>query len=145
MSESQRRLKLDPEAGPLPEPEQAAELFRAFAQPLVYVDPAGPADIETLRTALMLAMMCWNIPVFEAQGSPLFEQGMRTMREVVKGVPSIVATTLRELIETRITTHARLSFLLLVEVTGTSLETASIVAQPRAPTAPKRKTVAGVQ
>jgi hypothetical protein len=143
MSESQRRLKLAP--GPLPELDEAAALFRAFSEPLVYADPAGPADIVTLRTALMLAMMCWNLPVFEAQGSPLFEQGMRTMRAIVKDVPSVVAITLRALIETRITKYAGLSFLLLVEVTGTNVKDATIVAEPRAPSAARHKSSAGVQ
>jgi hypothetical protein len=120
---------------PLARPDSAkvSEMLRDYAQPLLYADPAGPADVDTIRTAMSLAMICWNLPVYEAMGSPLFAQGVRTLDAIMAGVPNAVAANLRRLIEDRKTTFGSLPFLALVEVTGTTLENATIVAEARLP------------
>ena len=131
MKERVSKIAQRPEA--LPAPAEVSELLRDYAQPLLYADPEGPSDIETIRTAMMLAMICWNLPVYEATGSALFEQGRRTLGKVMKSVPSVVAASLERLIEDRQTKFGEYAFLALVEVEGTTLENAKIVAQAKLP------------
>ena len=42
--------------------DDVSAMLREFATPLLYIDGSGPADIDTLRTTIMLAMICWNVP-----------------------------------------------------------------------------------
>ena len=115
----------------VPAAEDVSKLVRDFAEPLLYVDPAGPSDIETVRTAMMLGMICWNLPVYEAEGSPLYAQGKRTLEAVGKQVPRGVMETLERLIEQRRATLVRMPFLVVIEVEGTTAENARITAQAR--------------
>lgn len=131
MKERVSKIAQHPEA--LPSPQEVSELLREYAQPLLYADPEGPTDIDTIRTAMMLAMICWNLPVYEASGSPLFEQGTRTLEKVMKNVPSVVAARLQRLVEERKTKFGDYAFLALVEVEGTTLQNAKIVAQAKLP------------
>ena len=117
----------------LPSPDRVSELVRDFAQPLLYIDPAGPADIDTIRTAMMLSMICWNLPVYEATGNPLYAHGKRTLAEVAQAVPSAVAAQLRVLVRERKASYPELPFLVSVEVTGSSPESARIVAKAAMP------------
>jgi hypothetical protein len=117
----------------LPDAAEVSKLLRDYAQPLLYADPAGPADVDTIRTAMSLAMICWNLPVYEANASPLYQQGMRTLEAIMARVPGQVAASLRALIDARKTTYAAHSFLVVVEVTGATLEQATIVAEARRP------------
>jgi hypothetical protein len=118
-------------AGALPDSRTASALMRAYAEPLLYADPAGPADIDTMRTSLMLAMICWNLPVYEAAAHPLYEKGVQTLDKVMQSVPRSVASTLRRLLDDRKRDYAARPYLLSVDVTGTTPENASIVAQAR--------------
>jgi hypothetical protein len=117
----------------LPDPAQVSELLRDYAQPLLYADPAGPADVDTIRTAMSLAMICWNLPVYEAIGSPLHQRGVRALDRIMASVPNAVASALRKLIEERKTKYAAFAFLVVVEVTGATPKNASIVAEARLP------------
>jgi hypothetical protein len=126
-------LKITEEPFVVPESTKVSEMLRDYAEPLLYADPAGPADVETIRTAMQLAMICWNLPVYEAIGSPLYGQGVRTLDAIMTRVPSAVASNLRRLIEDRKTKFAALPFLALVEVNGTTLENATITAEARMP------------
>jgi hypothetical protein len=126
-------LKISEEPFVVPEPTQVSEMLRDYAQPLLYADPAGPADVETIRTAMSLAMICWNLPVYEAIGSPLYAQGVRTLDAIMERVPTAVASNLRRLLVDRKTKFAAMPFLALVEVTGTTLENAKIAAEARMP------------
>ena len=129
-------LKISAEPGALPETGKVSEMIREFAEPLLYADPAGPDDLETVRTALMLAMICWNLPVYEALGSSLYTQGLRTLDAVERQVPGVIASTLRRLIQDRKTKFGAVPFLVSVEVKGTTLADATIVAEARMPRAP---------
>jgi hypothetical protein len=115
----------------LPESSEVSELIRDYARPLLYVDSDGPADMDTFRTSMMLAMICWNLPVYEAAGHPLYAQGIRMLEAVEKRVPAVVAAKLRALIEARKSAHAALPYLVNVEVTGSTLRDARIVAEAR--------------
>lgn len=132
-----RHQKSTADASLLPAPDEVSRLLRDYARPLLEADPAGPADIETIKTSMMLAMICWNLPVYEAQGNALYAQGVRTLDAVMTRVPPAVAATLRRLIEDRKQLLAAHPFLVLVEVTGTTPENAAIVAEARMP-APER-------
>jgi hypothetical protein len=128
-----RVLQIPVEPGPLPEALEVSALVREFAQPLVYAEPAGPADLEALRTSLMLAMICWNLPVYEATGSSLFAKGTRTLSEISKNVPRRVGAALQQLLVTRKSKFADRAYLVLVEVEGTTLADATIIAQAKHP------------
>jgi hypothetical protein len=127
------RLKISEEPFAVPNSAKVSQLLRDYAQPLLYADPAGPADVDTIRTAMSLAMICWNLPVYEAIGSPLYAQGVRTLDAIMARVPPAVAANLRRLIDDRKTKFGSLPFLALVEVSGTTLENATIVAEARLP------------
>lgn len=115
----------------LPDSHTVSALMREYAEPLLYADPAGPADLETMRTSLMLAMICWNLPVYEAAGHPLYEKGVQTLDKVRRNVPRHVASALQLLVEKRKQSYAAAPFLISVDVTGTTPEDASIVAHAR--------------
>lgn len=117
----------------LPDATQVSKLLRDYAQPLLYIDPDGPADLDTMRTAMGLAMICWNLPVYEALASPMYAQGMRTLDAVSAQVPAAVAGCLQKLILERKTKFAALPFLVTVEVVGDRLRSATIAAEARRP------------
>jgi hypothetical protein len=127
-------LQITKEPFVVPPSTKVSELLRDYAEPLLYADPAGPADVETIRTAMSLAMICWNLPVYEAIGSPLYAQGVRTLDAIMERVPAAVASNLRRLIVDRKTKFAAMPFLALVEVSGTTLQNATITAEARMPT-----------
>ena len=133
MTARRKLTKADSEPAALPEPDEVSRLLRDFAEPLLYADPAGPADVDTIRTSMMLAMICWNLPVYEAHGDPLYAQGVRTLDAVTQRVPRAVATTLQKLIEDRKAQLDVAPYLALVDVKGTTLENATIVAEARMP------------
>lgn len=117
----------------LPQPSRVSALLREFAQPLLYADPAGPSDVATIRTAMMLAMICWNLPVYEALAHPLYQKGKRTLDAISKSVPLLVGSKLRKLLDDRKTKFGTLPFLVMIEVTGSSCEDAIITAEARTP------------
>lgn len=133
MTQPPPRLQIPAEPSPLPAPDEVSILVREFARPLLYADPAGPADLETLRTSVLLAMICWNLPVYEATGSPLFQKGTATLAQITKSVPRSVAKALDQLIVTRKTRYAAQAFLVTVEVQGDALAQATIAAEARRP------------
>ena len=115
----------------LPDPQTVAALLRDFAAPLLYVDKCGPLNMDTLRTTIMLAMICWNVPVYEASHSPMFERGERTLSQIRAQLPRRVSKALDQLLESRTTTFADRPFLVIAEVLGSHPNDASIVAEAR--------------
>jgi hypothetical protein len=124
-------LTIPPEPIALPDPQTVAALLRDFAAPLLYIDRGGPLNIDTLKTTIMLAMICWNVPVYEATQSPMYERGERTLNQIKAQVPERVTAALDQLIESRKTTFADRPFLVIAEVLGTHPNDASIVAEAR--------------
>jgi hypothetical protein len=110
-----------------------SDTIRAFAEPLLYLDPAGPADIDTLRTAMMLAMICWNLPVYETTHARLYAHTKKALDEALKLVPVSVRSCLHRLVEERKTLFGELSYAILVEVHGNDLDDARIVAEAKMP------------
>lgn len=139
MKQRSALLDLGQEPFTLPPPSEVSVLLREFAQPLLYADPAGPSDIATIRTAMMLSMICWNLPVYEALAHPLYQQGQRTLDAISKSVPLVVGSKLRKLLDDRKTKYATLPFLVTIEVTGSSCQDAIITAEARTPPQPPTK------
>ena len=115
----------------LPDPQSVAALLRDFAAPLLYIDRSGPLNIDTLKTTIMLAMICWNVPVYEATQSAMYERGERTLSQIKAQVPKRVTKALDQLLVSRKTTFADRPFLVIAEVLGTHPNDASIVAEAR--------------
>lgn len=126
-------LTIPDEPVSLPEPNAVAALLRDFAAPLLYVDQGGrgPVNIDTLRTTIMLAMICWNVPVYEATHSQMFQRGQRTLSQIKAQVPPRVIKAIDALLESRKTTFADRPFLVIAEVLGSHPSDASIVAEAR--------------
>lgn len=125
------QLTIPAEPIALPDPLTVAALLRDFAAPLLYVDKSGPLNIDALKTTIMLAMICWNVPVYEATQSPMYARGERTLSQIKSQVPRRVIKALEQLIESRKTTFADRPFLVIAEVLGTHPSDASIVAEAR--------------
>lgn len=117
----------------LPESNVVSCVLRDFAAPLLYIDGCAPEDIDTLRTTIMLAMICWNVPVYEATRDPMYQRGERTLRQIKAQVPQRVGRTLDRLLERRKTQFADRPYLVIAEVLGTHPRDATIVAEARWP------------
>lgn len=131
----------DPRVGDLATQQQSggaasvkvSETFFQFAQPLLQADPEGLGDLETLRSVVQLAEMCWNLPVLETARAP----GHAAMREgfaaVLGKLPSGLAEPLQRLLTDRETIFGDVPFLISVRVEGDSLADARLVAAARMP------------
>jgi hypothetical protein len=95
--------------------EAMSETIRAFARPLLYLDPAGPADIETLRTSMMLAMICWNLPVYENTNARLYAHTKKALDAALDLVPAAVRACLHRLVDDRTTKFGEVPCAILVE------------------------------
>jgi hypothetical protein len=115
--------------------EAMSETIRAFARPLLYLDPAGPADIETLRTSMMLAMICWNLPVYENTNARLYAHTKKALDAALHLVPAAVRACLHRLVDDRTTKFGEVPCAILVEIHGSSLDDARIVAEAMTPKA----------
>lgn len=122
-------MSLDP--GGRPEPGKVSEMFLDFAQPLLEIDEAGPANVEALRSIVMIAMICWNLPVMEAQKAAESAATRGMFDTVMAQMPSPIRTVLNQLISERTTRFGEIPFFLNVFVKGTSLQTVRIVAEAR--------------
>jgi hypothetical protein len=111
--------------------EEISETIRMFAQPLLYLDPAGPADIETLRTAMMLAMICWNLPVYENTNARLYVHTKKALDAALNLVPVSVRACLHRLVDDRKSRFGEIPFAILLEVQGSNLDDARIVAEAK--------------
>ena len=67
------------------EPGKISEMILDFAAPLLDVAPGGPANIEGLRAAMKIAMVCWNLPAYQDAKHPLGVEGQRFRREGGEG------------------------------------------------------------
>lgn len=60
-------IKIPLEPGCKPVPAKVSEVILEFAQPLMEFGEDGPPDIQTMRNIMMLAMVCWNVPIMESR------------------------------------------------------------------------------
>lgn len=103
-----------------------SEMIIDFARPILEAD-GGPPDIESLRNLILLANICWNVPVLESRKDPELERHLYLLDEI----PEPVRGMLRQLIEDRKTRFGAVPFLVVATVKGTSLNEAVIRAEAR--------------
>lgn len=125
------KIPLDSPGDP-PAPGKVSEMILDFAEPLLSLGADGPPDITALRSALVMAEMCWNLPVFEKANNAAYGQFKRGFDDVLQASPGPMADLLRQLIHDRKTRFAGVPFLVTVRVEGAGSD-AKVVAEARMP------------
>ncbi len=111
-----------------------SELIVDFARPLLDV-AGGPRSIQDVRHVMLLASLCWNLPVFEQARAPEWGELLELFDEALRSVPEPGPGLLRRLVAERQHRLAHIPFAVMVEVRGTSLDDCRIHAEAReAPT-----------
>jgi len=129
-------IKIPLEPGSKPVPGKVSEMILEFAQPLMTLGPGGPPDIQTMRNIMMFAMVCWNLPIMEARKDVDGASTRKMFDDAMARVPESLGRVLCKLIEDRKTRFATVPFYVTVQVEGTCLEDARVVAQARMPGVP---------
>jgi hypothetical protein len=80
---------------------------------------------------MLLATLCWNLPVFERARAPEWGELLQLFHEALDSVPAPGPTLLRQLVAEREVRFAELPYAVLVEVRGTSLDDCRIHAEAR--------------
>ncbi len=111
---------------------KVSEMILQFAQPLLQLEPDGPPDIKAVRNVMMLATVCWNLPVVEAGKGPDGPRIRKMFDEAMASVPESIRRVLLGLLDDRRTKFAAVPFLVIVSVEG-SLDRLRIVAEARMP------------
>jgi hypothetical protein len=110
-------------------------MFLEFAQPLLDLDPSGlPQDLQSMRSVLEIAMLCWNVPVMERFSSGT--TGLHARREIDRAfqhAPAAVREAIRERLHARTTQFGVVPVYLLVRLEGTDLANARLIAEARMP------------
>jgi len=134
MSET-RLFRIPLDTAQQPERGKVSEMLLEFAEPLLYLDPQGPADIQAFASCLQLAELCWNLPILERNGSrssPRLRTQLRTQFEqILAVVPKPIADVLKNLIETRKVRFGHIPILIRSRVEGDHLNDARVVAEAR--------------
>ena len=113
-----------------PLPGKISEMMLDFARPLLDV-MGQPRDINDLRSAFELVIVCWNLPIFERERHAEAVAHRRHFDSVVASFPDPLSSALLGLVESRKTTFGQVPFMVLVEVRGTSLDDCTIYAEAR--------------
>jgi hypothetical protein len=129
-------IKIPLEPGRKPVPGKVPEMILEFAQPLMEFGEGGPPDIQTMRNIMMLAMVCWNLPIMETRTDVDGPSTRRMFDDAMARMPDALGRVLLELVEVRRTRFAMVPFYVTVQVEGTSLENARVVAEARMPGVP---------
>ncbi len=111
-------------------PLKISKLIVDFARPLLDV-AGGPRSIDDLRHVMLLATLCWNLPVFERAGAPEWAELLELFDEALRCVPEPCPGLLRRLVAERQVGLPHLPFAVLVEVRGTTLDDCRIHAEAR--------------
>ena len=118
------------------EPGKVSEMILDFAEPLLNLEPGGPPDIKLLRNVLMMAELCWNLPVFETMDGGAYANHKKGFDAVVQAAPGPIANRLRQLIQDRKTRFAGVPFLVTVRVEEDAANNARVIAEARVPGLP---------
>lgn len=103
-----------------------SEMIIDFARPLLEVE-GGPPDIDALRNIILLANICWNVPILEQENDPELARHLHLIDEI----PEPLQQLLRQMIRDRKTRFGAVPFLVFANVTGTSLDDAAVQAEAR--------------
>jgi hypothetical protein len=106
---------------------KVSELIIEFARPLMYAEPGGPGDIETLRQMMKFVVICWNLPMVEGKEGAEVKKHLRLFDELPPPIKKLVDGLMRD----RKTKFGSIPFLVTVEVRGTTLDDAVIRAEAR--------------
>ena len=118
------------------EPAKVSDMMLEFAEPLLDYESGGPRDVSELRTALRLATLCWNAPVYAARGDYTF---MRAIESVLASMPAEVSGRMRAMMAARRGRFAAVPFAVIADVAGTTVAEARITASAYLPGEPAPK------
>jgi hypothetical protein len=127
--QEQRERPKDVDVGTLP---KISETLIAFAQPLVQA-LEGPPSIEQLRSIMTLAMIAWNLPVYERIGDPEGVAMREMFNDAIAQVEPEVRQVMSDLMYARLTRFAHDPRLALVEIREVGHGEASVVATASLP------------
>jgi hypothetical protein len=116
-----------------PESGKVSEMILEFAQPLLGFDPAGPPDIQDIRSIMMLAAVCWNLPIMVAKKDAQAAATQQMFDTAMAQVPKPLGQVLLGMIEDRKTRFGAVPFYVVPHVEGTNPKNARIVAEARMP------------
>jgi hypothetical protein len=108
---------------------KVSELILDFARPLMYAEPGGPPDIETLRQMMKFVCICWNLPMVEGKEGPELRKHVHLLEKLPPPIKKLVDGLMRD----RKTKFGFIPFLVTVEVKGTNIDDAVIRAEARMP------------
>jgi len=113
-------------------PGKISEMILEFAQPLLEAD-GGPPNIQAARNIMRLVMICWNLPVLEAEGRHEDVQMRKMFDEAIDRMPARLKGLLLGLVTDRKTKFESIPFLVNLRIEGSNLEDARLVAEARMP------------
>jgi hypothetical protein len=121
------------EAAPTTQKLSLNDVIRAFAAPLLDLDPEAASEPDVLRQLMVLVDMCWNLPLLHASDPDSYAKLKQGFDSVVRDVPGPVAEKLGQLLEDRSGRFGSLAFLVQTSVDTDSTGQAHIVAEARKP------------
>ncbi len=114
------------------EPGKVSEMILEFAQPLFGLD-GGPPDLQSARNIMQMVMLCWNLPVLEAEDRPAAVEMRVAFEQDLARMPDRIKQALMGLVRDRKIKFGGIPFLVLLRIEGTSLENARLIAEARMP------------
>lgn len=99
----------------------------------------GPPDIQSLRTVMTLAAVCWNLPIMVAKKDAEAAATQQMFDNAMAQVPRPLGQVLLGMIEDRKTRFGAVPFYVVPHVEGTTPKNARIVAEARMPGRPAVK------
>jgi hypothetical protein len=116
------------------EPEQIpgnlSEMLLEFAKPL-FGALGAPSTVDELRHVVMLATLCWNLPIMEREDVADYETTRHEFEAVLSELPEPLPSILRDLLATRLTRFGAAPHFLVTEVRGETLDDATLHAEAR--------------
>jgi hypothetical protein len=120
-------------AKPSPQAAKVSEMIMEFAAPLLDLDRDGAADVDVLRSLMMMVELCWNLPVFEATDPEAYVRFKQGFDSVTQNVPPEIGSMLAILLENRRTRFGRVPLLIHVRVEEDGPGRARLLAEARMP------------
>jgi hypothetical protein len=124
---------MNPEAAPTTQKLSVNDVIRAFAAPLLALDPEAASEPDVLRRLIVLVDMCWNLPLLQASDPEAYAKLKQGFDSIVRDVPVPVGEQLEQLLKDRSARFGSLAFLVQTSVDTDSTGQARIVAEARKP------------
>jgi hypothetical protein len=113
-------------------PAKFSEMILEFAQPIFDL-MGGLQTIEQLKSGLNIAVLAWNLPVFEQTKSPKLPEHRAVFEKMVASAPEEARVVIRQLLEDRKGRFGLVPTFVFVTVEGDTLDNARVVAEARMP------------